>query len=190
MLRRVPCSPHTQLSRPMSSGHHILESRTIENTARAVLGLGFRVQVGGERPHTQASNISDGNLPTQDSHHMLRFTSLRNRKRKKEREREKEETRSEEKTGKKRKGEERSGVESGRKKRKGEERRGEKGQERRGEETGDRRREDRWERCTRHRAVASHESRSHHPENMEFPMKKIIKSKQSESRVTSHDVTI
>ena len=34
MLRRVPCSPHTQLSRPTSQGHHILESQTTENTTR------------------------------------------------------------------------------------------------------------------------------------------------------------
>ena len=32
IISRVPCSPHTQLSRPMSWGHYILESRTTENT--------------------------------------------------------------------------------------------------------------------------------------------------------------
>ena len=32
IISRVPCSPHTQLSRPMSWGHHILESRTTQKT--------------------------------------------------------------------------------------------------------------------------------------------------------------
>ena len=32
IIKRVSCSPHTQLSRPMSWGHHILEWRTTQHT--------------------------------------------------------------------------------------------------------------------------------------------------------------
>ena len=32
IISRVPCSPHTQLSRPLPWGHHILESRRTQNT--------------------------------------------------------------------------------------------------------------------------------------------------------------
>ena len=39
IIQRVSCSPHTQLSRPMSWGHHILEWRTTENSSQATMNL-------------------------------------------------------------------------------------------------------------------------------------------------------